>query len=280
MTAASARVHDILRVPIKSFQGEAVQATTLHESGIFADRAFALRDKESGKILSGKHARKGERLLEFSARFSREPVVGETLPPIIATIAGQECSTEDLAAFTRRCAEALDGDVELVVAGDAGHVYDTYWPEVDGLPLSDSTIEFPLGLAEVGSFADLEPLHLLTTASIAHLASLLPESEVTDARFRPSLVLDTGDATGFVENDWVGRTATLGGATLALGQAAPRCVMTTRPQRGLPKDIRVLRTLVQENQQEFMGLQMPCLGIYAKVTQPGPISVGDELKIE
>jgi len=280
MSTVSGRIREILRIPIKSFQGEAVEATTLLESGIFADRAFALRDKESGKILSGKHAQKGERLLELSACFTREPVVGEALPPILATIDGEECSTEDLAAFTRRCADALDAEVELVAAGEAGHVYDTYWPQVEGLPLSDATIEFPLAMAEVGSFADLEPLHLLATSSIAHLASLLPGSEITEARFRPSVVIDTGDATGFVENDWVGRTASLGGAKLELGLAAPRCVMTTRPQRGLPKDIRVLRTLVQENRQEFMGMQMPCLGIYAKVTQPGPISLGDELRIE
>lgn len=277
--SSPARLQSILRVPIKSFQGESIESTDLDDNGILADRLLALREKESGKILSGKHARVGDRILELEARFDGEPKSGQPLPAVIATIDGAECPTDDVAEFTRRCSEALDRDVELVTAGNGACTYDIYWPEVEGFDLSGSTLEFPLGRAEVGSFADLEPLHLLTTGSIAHLSSLMPGSEISLHRFRPSLLLDTGDASGFVEDEWLGRTATLGTAKLELTQATPRCVMTTRPQRGLPKDVGVLRTLVQNNQKEFMGMQMPCLGIYAKVTEPGRIAVGDELKL-
>ena len=92
-------------------------------------------------------------------------------------------------------------------------------------------------------------------------------------------MIDTGDARGFVEHEWSGRTARLGTATLELGGSAPRCIMTTRAQAGLPRDPSVLRTLVAENRHEFMGMSMPCLGIYAKVAEPGDIAVGDELRL-
>ena len=76
-----------------------------------------------------------------------------------------------------------------------------------------------------------------------------------------------------------GRTASLGGAELEFGALAPRCIMTTRVQKDLPKDPGILKTLVQNNRHEFMGFSMPCLGIYAKVTSPGPVSVGDTLQL-
>ena len=91
-----ARIQSILRVPIKSFQGEAIESTELHEHGILADRVLALREKESGKILSGKHARVGQRILEFAARFDGEPAKGKPLPAVIATIDGAECRTDDV----------------------------------------------------------------------------------------------------------------------------------------------------------------------------------------
>ena len=272
------RIQSIWRFPIKSFQGESVESTTLSEIGILGDRVFALRHKETGKILSGKHAKLGEQILEFEAGFDREPVAGEPLPPIQAKLAGKPIAVDGAGAFASACSEALGSPVELVAAGNTPETYETYWPEIDELPIAGATLDFPLPLAEAGSFADLEPLQVLTTASLRHLASLAPDSEIDVSRFRPSLLIDTGDSTGFVENEWTGRTAELGGATIEFGAASPRCIMTTHSQAGLPRDPGVLRTLVQNNRQEFMGLNMPCLGVYAKVTNAGGIRVGDELR--
>ena len=71
------RVESIWRFPIKSFQGESIDVTHLSESGILGDRAFALRESSTGKVLSGKHAKLGEALLAFSARYEAEPVSGQ-----------------------------------------------------------------------------------------------------------------------------------------------------------------------------------------------------------
>ena len=277
MTTAAGQIQSIWRFPIKSFQGESIESTSLSASGIFGDRVFALRNRETGKILCGKHAKLGERILEFESRFEEEPVVGRPLPRFQASVGGKSVAVDDPEAFVSACCEALNHPVELVAAGTDPEIYETYWPDVEDLPIAGATLDFPLPLAEAGSFADLEPLHILTTASLQHLAGLAEASEIAVSRFRPSLLIDTGGAAGFVENEWTGRTATLGEATLEFGAASPRCIMTTRAQAGLPKDPTVLRTLVQQNRRDFMGLMMPCLGIYAKVTRPGGVRVGDAL---
>ena len=73
MSQPAGRIQSIGRYPIKSFQGESVERALLQDSGIFADRPLALRDAASGKIVSGKHQQLGQRILEFSARYSAEP---------------------------------------------------------------------------------------------------------------------------------------------------------------------------------------------------------------
>ena len=277
MTDTLGRLDAIWRFPIKSFQGESIERTTLTKSGIHADRVLALRHVESGKIVSGKHARLGERVLAFDARFEKEPEAGAPLPRILARIDRHELSSDDPAALASACSDALGEAVEVVAAGSGAATYDSYWPDVEDLPLAGASIDLDLPLAASGSFADLEPLHLLTTASVSALASRAPEPRIETARFRPSLLIDSGDAEGFVEHAWSGRRATLGGAVLELTDAAPRCIMTTRAQAGLPRDVAVLKALVRENRREFMGMMMPSLGIYAKVVSPGEIAVGDVL---
>lgn len=269
----------ITRYPIKSFQGESIHSTVLQQQGMFADRPLALLDKASGKVLSGKHAKLGERILTFSAVYASEPVVGSVLPEIIATIDGEQYSSKDIPALNQRCSEVLDAEVEIIHAGGAPVEYESYWPEVENLPIAGSTLDFPLPLAESGSFADLEPLHILTTGSMAHLAELASGSTIRAPRFRAGLLIDSGALEGFVENSWVGCTATLGEAELEFSDLAPRCIMTTRVQGDLPKDPSILKTLVQNNQHDYMGFSMPCLGIYAKVNKPGAVSVGDSLQL-
>lgn len=280
MANATGTIQSIWRFPIKSFQGESVSSADLLEFGIVGDRPLALRNSESGKILSGKDAKLGERILEFSARYEAEPRSGAPLPGIQAEIDGVTLSVDDQESFVAAISKALGQPVELVTAGSKPETCESYWPELEDLPISGATLDFPLPLAEAGSFADLEPLHVLTTASLAHLAELAADSRIEETRFRPSILINTGDGIGFTENEWRGKTARLGEATLEFGEVAPRCIMTTRAQAGLPRDPTILKTLVRENRQEFMGMQMPCLGIYAKVTTPGAIRVGDELTFD
>ena len=80
MSVDHGTLQSINRYPIKSFQGESVTSTLIQAQGMYADRPLALLDKTTGKVLSGKHARLGERILGFSACYLSDPVPGQSLP--------------------------------------------------------------------------------------------------------------------------------------------------------------------------------------------------------
>lgn len=272
-------VSELRRFPVKSFQTALVDRVDLGPDGIVGDRFLGLREVGTDRVLSAKAPRIGETLLGFTAEFDAEPAAGSAMPTVTLTIGGTTLSSADPAAVATAASAALGMDVELVTAGDQAMTYASEWPDIgEGFALSGIELDLPSALAEQGSFADLEPLHILTTASIAHIQDRAGDSIVNADRFRPSVLLDTGDLDGMPENDWEDRTATIGGATIRFGSTAPRCVMTTRAQAGLPRDKAVLQTIAAANKRPFGGFgDFPSLGIYAVVVEPGPVAVGDTL---
>ncbi len=252
--------------------GERLESVGLGPLGIAGDRRHAVRDLDTGKVLSAKRPSVGRVLLNCGARSEGRDVMVRV------------CETE----FDARDREGIDAALSTAlgvrahlddVAAD-DEVYESYWPEMEGFALSDVTVDLPIAMSTgKGTFVDLAALHLVTTSSLAHLGRLAPDSVIDVARFRPSLVLDIGGSVdGFVENDWAGRRARLGSAVIEFGSAAPRCVMTTLAHGDLPEDRQVLRTLADHNRLEFGGFgDFACLGIYAEVTEPGEVSVGDPL---
>jgi uncharacterized protein YcbX len=106
-----------------------------------------------------------------------------------------------------------------------------------------------------------------------------PEGDWSPARFRMNLLVDA-DLEGIPENEWVGRRLRVGSAELEVTAPAPRCVMTTLAQAGLPRDRAILRTVAEHNRREFGGFGIwACLGVYANVVAPGQISCGDRLDL-
>jgi uncharacterized protein YcbX len=148
----------------------------------------------------------------------------------------------------------------------------------------NSTKAGPLAVgAGAGTFFDFAPIHLVTTSTLARLQELLPESRIDRARFRPNLVIDTGDAAGFVENAWNGHLLAVGSEVkLFVVFTCPRCVMTTLPQNGLPADAAILRAAADHNKQWFplLGKKLPTVGMYATVMRGGTIRTGDAVRLE
>src|SRR5256885_16761067 len=69
------------RFPVKSMLGEELQEMDLTEAGVLGDRAYAIRDRETGKVASAKHPKLWPDLLGCRASFAEPPRPGEELPP-------------------------------------------------------------------------------------------------------------------------------------------------------------------------------------------------------
>ena len=150
---------------------------------------------------------------------------------------------------------------------------------------ADETIVDIGELMMAGRFSDYAALHLITTATMARLAELRPESKFSARRFRPNVTIATpGGQAGFVENDWVGREIAIGDEVrLRISDPTPRCSVPTLAQENLEKDPRLLRTIVEHNTLPVPvldGETLPCAGVYGFVVQGGTVKRGDQVRVE
>jgi uncharacterized protein YcbX len=276
-------VSQLWRYPVKSMVGGRVDSIVLDELGVVGDRTWAVRDLERGGI---RGAKKIGSLMRLAARDVDDGQVEITLPD------GSTVRTTD-DDVDERVSAALDHRVRLEplrAADDLDHYRrgapdsDDVVAELRGIfgreddePLPDFSV-FPPIIAEFesppGTYYDVFPLMVMSEAALAALAVALPDSNVDIRRFRPSFVVDTGDdgadasTPGHPEFDWIGRRATIGGATVEFGERCPRCVMVTREiDSDIPTDRAVLRHIVRDLDQN--------LGVYATVVTPGAIRAGD-----
>ena len=275
MTTHLGTVSELWRYPVKSMLGEKVGTVHVTKLGIEGDRRFALRDLSNNKIISAKQPSVGTKLLQLQAH--------STVSGIEVTIDGTTYALDQTDALNDVLSAFLGRTVALVAASTNDETYESYWPEIEGLALSDVTTDFPIAMfTEKGTFADLGALHLISSASIEALQSLIPGTVINTRRFRPSILVDTpaDKAQPFVENDWVGNALTIGEVTIAVSLAAPRCVMTTLSQPGLPQAKELLRALATNNRIFFDGFgNFACLGVYAEVTSGGTVHVGDDVTL-
>jgi uncharacterized protein YcbX len=263
------RVVAIWRYPVKSMQGEELNATDVTERGLLGDRAFALIDVETGKAASAKYPRRWPTLFDFRAAYVEPPAEGRPLPAVRVTLPDGQTLTTGQGDAEARLSAAVGRPVRLAGAGTGAVTAEGYWPDHDWLPQRDEVFDFPL---PEGTFFDCAVVHLVTTATLDRLRDLAPASRFEVPRFRPNLVVEAkGGSSGFVEAAWVGRTLTLGGVRLRVEAPCVRCVMTTLAQGSLPKDPAVLRTAVLKNGGN--------VGVYASVIQGGRTRRGEVVEL-
>src|SRR5512132_3986 len=85
-------IHELWRYPVKSMLGTTVNEIFITEHGALGDRAWALRDVDSGRIAS---AKKFPRLLEFRATYEVEPTRDKPGRVRIETPGGRAVYPED-----------------------------------------------------------------------------------------------------------------------------------------------------------------------------------------
>jgi uncharacterized protein YcbX len=286
--AAVGAISEMWRYPIKSMQGERVEASAVTRRGMAGDRAFALVDVETGRVASAKRPRPWGALMHCGAQV----VDGGSDPPTVRITLPDGTSVPSGPAAAEALSRLLGRSVRLVSAVPQGSVLEEEWMEEKGPSLYGPVVGrvgdqpvvdvAPALGAPPGTLFDFSAVHLVTSSALAAVASALPGG-VDVRRFRPNLVVDNGtDATRpFPENDWVGRRIRVGRELVLEGvMLTMRCVMVTLGQPGLEPDRGVMRAVADLNRVAVPGLgTYPCLGLYARVTQPGAVRVGDDVRI-
>jgi uncharacterized protein YcbX len=281
------------RFPVKSMQGEQLDVTEVSTSGLAGDRAYALIDATTGKVVSAKNPRLWPNILNCHARFLESPRIGEEPPPVLITLADGTSVTSDASDVDTVLSTFFARKVLLARTAPADMTIDQYHPDLNGLDPAghrDTTVDALIGsawFAEEGlpspvsdsAFFDLFPLSVLTTSTLDRLRELAPDSSIDERRFRMNVIV-AATGSGFVENSWVDRRLTVGDVGIDVKRPDPRCVMTTLAQQDLPRDSNVLRTLVQHNKIDVVGEGLyPCAGVYAVVSSSGTIQRGDGVTI-
>ena len=266
--------------PVKSMVGATVDECSVSELGLVGDRVWAVRDLENGGI---RGAKKFGGLMKLSASFVEgSDDVSISLPSgrvvrsddsdvhaAISEAIGVPVQLEHLRPATdldhyRRGAPSSDDMME--------ELRNVFGRDIDE-PLPDFSV-FPPEVIEFesppGTYHDCWPLMIMSTSALRSMQEALPDSQIDIRRFRPSLVIDTGDQTGHPEFSWAGKTARIGDCEIEFQSACPRCVMVTREVGDdLPADRAILRHIVRDLNQN--------VGVYAKVTKPGTIKSTDQL---
>jgi len=286
-------VSGLWRFPIKSMGGERLQAAEISTHGLLGDRAYALIDADTGKVVSAKSVRRFPGILDCHAAFVEAPVVGRDLPPVRITVPGGASVTSDSPDVDLVLSTHFGRAVRLARAAPDDYTIDQYHPDIEDVDPAghrDTVVDQKLGSAffaqagmpspvPAGAFVDLFPISVLTTGTLAHLSALEPASRFDQRRFRMNVIVET-TGTGLVENAWIGHAIALGtAARLRVTLPDPRCVMTTLPQDGLDNDPGVLRALLQHNRMDVAGARYPCAGVYAVVETPGSLRIGDAVRL-
>jgi uncharacterized protein YcbX len=268
--AAVGSVVALWRFPVKSMQGEELNASLVTERGLLGDRAFALVEPGGGRVASAKNPRKWPDLFSFRAAFAEQLRGRGPFPPVRITLPdGTELDDKTAERDQLLCA-TLGRKVSLLSAPPEAPVLEEYWPDIEGLPHRDAVTNEAL---PAGTFFDVATVHLLTTATIDRLRELYPQGRFEVRRFRPNLVIACDSAAkGFVEQDWVDRTLQVGDEVrLRVTRPCGRCVMTTLPQADLPGDPGILRAAVRHCRGH--------VGVYARVLQGGTIRRGNSVSV-
>ncbi|MXZ78320.1 MAG: MOSC domain-containing protein [Acidimicrobiia bacterium] len=268
-------ISELWRYPVKSMGGERVESLELRTSAVVGDRQWAVRNTETGKIASAKRPRPYGQLLSWSARTQADGRLVAVSPDGGEYAVG---SGELDAALT----EALGEPVQVVeVEKGRDETYGSEWPEIPGTVLSDVEVDLPIAaITEKTSFVDASAVHIIVNQSMKYLASLLDGVKLGVERFRPNIVLDAHDDAGsgeFADLAWQDIDFKIGNAELRIGDATPRCVMTTLAQPGYEQAKGVLQVLAATARKEFDYGAFACFGTNAEVTAAGTIKVGDML---
>ncbi len=233
---AIARVAALSRYPVKSMRGESLSEARIWYTGLEGDRRFAflrLKNRSRFPWLTGREVAE---MLQYRAEMDN-PADPKTSPVSIRTPDGNLLPVES---------EDLRTDLEQR-AGE------------------------PIHLLHLGKGAhDSITLSLMSTSALRTL-SAHAGFPLTAERFRPNILVDTGDMEGFPEDNWVGKTLVFGdrpdSAHIHVVRPIERCMMINLDPETVRQNPAVLRAVVKHHQENA--------GVHATPQKVGTIRVDD-----
>lgn len=281
-------VSQLWRYPVKSMGGEQLSAAAIDRNGVAGDRGWAVREVEADVT---RNAREMPTLLQFAASYSESPNFDRRSPAVTITTPSQQQvqSTDDNRdeqltdilgrpviltplhpaddlAWYARGAMPEGADPMAMLRQLLGMEEDDPIPDLSGLPQDLQGFSTP-----PGTYFDCYPVHIMTTSSLNTLASVGGGDDVDVRRFRPNVLIDTGDADGLLEVDWTGKKLRLGEVVIEMVTTTVRCSVPAHAQRDFGSSRAVGRALIENTKQH--------LGSYCNVLEGGTVNVGDTVEL-
>ena len=281
-------VTQLWRYPVKSMAGEQLSAAEIDQNGVAGDRGWAVREIEADVT---RNAREMPKLLQFASAYAESPSFDQRSPAVTITtpdnmqvqsadedrdqqlseILGRPVMltplhpADDLAWYAR--APIPEGvDPMQALRQLMGMQEDDPLPDFSGLPPDLQNFSSP-----PGTYFDCYPIHIMTTSSLNTLAEAGGGEDVDVRRFRPNVLIDTGDTEGLLEVDWTGKKLRLGQVVIELQTTTVRCSVPAHAQRDFGSSRAVGRALIENTKQH--------LGSYCNVLQGGTVNVGDDVEL-
>jgi uncharacterized protein len=129
---------------------------------------------------------------------------------------------------------------------------------------------------EPGGAIDIDPVTLVSTASVEEFAAMSGDPRGKDARrFRLLIQVDGTEARE--EHSWNSRRLRVGDAIVEGGGPVPRCIVTTQDPDTGRRDIDTLRILAHyRGKPDGKHVEF---GMYGRVVEPGDVAVGDPVEL-
>ena len=123
-------IEELWRFPVKSLQGEKLDQVELDASGVLGDRAYALIDKQTGKVVSAKSVRLFPGLLMCSAAYLRPPQRDQEMPPVQIALPDGKTVTSDSGEVDEVLSAHFGRDVTLAQVAPDDFTIDQYHPDI------------------------------------------------------------------------------------------------------------------------------------------------------
>lgn len=235
------RVAGLWRYPVSSVGGQSMPHLDVSPAGIPGDRRFALFDPASGLAAAP------EREPRWRPALFLEAMRDEALLPQLRFPDGETFWLDD-----SRLLQRLEDHFGFAAGIGA------YGGLDDG-----ADMRFPI----VSNRYQPAALHLVTTGSLRQLADVAGVPALDPRRFRPSILIETEEGEGFMENAWIGHDITIGTTAVRVTEPTRRCGMTMIAQPEIDEQPEILRGIMRHNARN--------LGVYATVSDAVTITVGD-----